>query len=66
MTTLTFTERELTYLMLSLKVYEARLLEAEGEDFAEGVNDLLIIQPLYKKLEVASAPQAEISPQSTA
>lgn len=59
MTTLSLTERELTYLMLSLKHYETQLLNAEGDEFAEAVNDLLIIQPLYKKLEAASGLEAE-------
>jgi hypothetical protein len=45
-----FTDREIAYLLLSLKRYEAHLLASEGEDMEDATNDLLFVQALAKKL----------------
>lgn len=53
MTSLTFTDKEITYLLLSIKRYETQLLEADEEDMEDSVTDLLFIQALRKKLQEA-------------
>lgn len=55
MSTLEFTDRELTYLLLSLKKYEAQLLLSEEEDMGDSVTDLLFVQALMKRLRQAQA-----------
>ncbi|CAM0999582.1 MULTISPECIES: hypothetical protein [Rhodanobacter] len=55
MSALEFTDRELTYLLLSLKKYEAQLLLSEDEDMGDSVTDLLFVQALMKRLRQAQA-----------
>lgn len=50
MKTVDFTDREMTFVLLSLKKYETHLLESEDEDMEDSLTDLLFIQSLQKKL----------------
>ncbi|CAH0173554.1 hypothetical protein SRABI118_01055 [Massilia sp. Bi118] len=51
MKTLDLTDKEISYLILSLKRHEKALLEAEQEDMEDSVTDLLFVQGLQKKLQ---------------
>lgn len=51
MKNLELTEREITYLLLSLKKYEAQLLESSDEDMEDTATDLIFIQSLQEKLK---------------
>jgi len=50
MSTIEFTDQELTYLLLSLKKYEAQLLSADEVDMEDAATDLLFVQSLQKKI----------------
>lgn len=50
MKTLELTDKELTYLLLALKHYEAELLSRDEEDMEDAVTDLLFVQSLRKKV----------------
>jgi hypothetical protein len=48
-----FTDKELAYLMLSLRRYEAQLMAADEDDMPDAINDLLFVQGLQKKVKQA-------------
>lgn len=52
------TDKEVTYLLLALKRYEAQLLAAEDEDLEDATTDLLFVQSLRAKLAAARGPAA--------
>lgn len=56
MTNILLSDNEITYLVLSLKRYEAQLLDVDEDEVGDSVNDLLIVQALREKLQ--SAKQA--------
>ena len=53
MKSLDFTDKEITYLLISLRKYEERLLADESEDMEDATTDLLFIQSLIAKLKAA-------------
>ena len=53
MNTVEFTDKELTYVLLSLKRYESQLLASTDEDMEDAATDLLFVQSLQKKLKSA-------------
>lgn len=53
MITVEFSGKEMAYLLLSLKRYEAALLAPEQESIEDAVTDLAFIQSLSKKLKDA-------------
>lgn len=53
MKSLDFTDKEITYLLISLRKYEERLLAEESEDMEDATTDLLFIQSLIAKLKAA-------------
>jgi len=57
MKSLDFTDKELTYLLISLRKYEEKLLTDESEDMEDTTTDLLFIQSLISKLKAAKSSQ---------
>jgi hypothetical protein len=51
MNTFNFTDKEVNYLLLSLKRYEKQLLASEDEEMEDTATDLLFVQHLQKKLK---------------
>jgi hypothetical protein len=57
MNTFNFTDKEVNYLLLSLKRYEKQLLANEDEEMEDTVTDLLFVQHLQKKLKTEPGEQ---------
>ena len=55
MKSMEFTDKELAYLLLSLRKYEEKLLADEAEDMEDTVTDLLSVQSLISKLNAAKS-----------
>lgn len=55
MISLEFTQKEIVYLVLALKRYEAELLAQEGEDMEDSATDLIFVQTLRTRLTEVSA-----------
>jgi len=51
MSPIEFTDKELTYLILALKRYEAQLLSFDDEDMEDRTTDLLFVQSLQQKVK---------------
>ncbi|MBP1474543.1 hypothetical protein J7I44_09525 [Frateuria sp. MAH-13] len=51
MSTIEFTDKELTYLLLALKKYEAQLLSFDDEDMEDRTTDLVFVQSLQQKVK---------------
>lgn len=49
------TEKELTYLLISLRKYEEKLLASDEEEMEDTLTDLLFVQSLIAKLKQAKA-----------
>ena len=59
MKTIEFSMQEITYLLLSLRNYEKKLLADKSEDLEDAATDLIFVQSLMKKLNAAKAQQYE-------
>jgi len=57
MKNLDFTDKEITYLLISLRKYEDNLLAIESEDLEDTTTDLLFIQSLITKLKASKSSQ---------
>ena len=57
MKNLDFTDRELTYILISLRKYEEKMLSDEAEDMEDTATDLLFVQSLISKLKAARSSQ---------
>lgn len=55
MKNLEFTEKEITYLLISLRKYEEKLIMDESEDMEDAATDLLFVQSLITKLKAAKS-----------
>jgi hypothetical protein len=55
MKNLEFSEKEMTYLLISLKHYERKLRSDENEDMEDAATDLLFIESLIAKIKEAKA-----------
>jgi hypothetical protein len=57
--------QQIAYLILSLRHYERKLLDAKGEDMEDAANDLLMIQGLIRKLQEVKSLENEGSIKSS-
>jgi hypothetical protein len=57
MKSLDFTDKELMYLLISLRKYEEKMLTDESEDMEDTTTDLLFTQSLISKLKAAKSSQ---------
>ena len=55
MNTIDFTDKELTYLLLSLKKYERQLLSKEEDDLEDIATDLIFVQSLQARIRSVKA-----------
>lgn len=51
MSAIEFTDKEMTYLLLALKKYEAQLLAFDEEDMEDRTTDLIFVQALQQKIK---------------
>lgn len=51
MSAIEFTDKEMTYLLLALKKYEAQLLAFDEEDMEDRTTDLIFVQALQQKVK---------------
>lgn len=57
MKTIELSTQEITYLLLSLRNYEKKLLADESEYLEDTATDLIFVQSLMKKLNATKAQQ---------
>lgn len=57
MKSIDFTQKEITYLLISLRKYEEKLISDESEEMEDAATDLLFVQSLIAKLKAAKSPQ---------
>lgn len=55
MKSLDLTDKEITYLLVSLRRYEENLLTIESEDLEDTSTDLLFVQSLIGKLKASKS-----------